>query len=285
MHWTSIEEMGDGNLLMSMRSAGVYKIDRATGEVIWKLGGNNELGGSPHLTVLNDDRGGPRYQHDARELADGTITIHDNHGVDGLRPRATRYTIDETAMTATLIEEHVNDDVDGGLSGFIGSARWQPDGHVVVAWGGTSPFIEEFDESGASVFRIRLNDQFQYRVVKYGIDELDRDLLRATAGRATRYDAPRDVTATPAPGAIDVSWELPSEGAPIAGYTAYATPANAAGFSGVAGPASCSTAGATGCTITGLQGGGEYVVTVIAHNSSVHGSIASLKTPVVTVPA
>ena len=285
VHWNSFEEMADGNILMSARSGGVYKINRATGAIMWKLGGNGAAGGSPALTIIDDPWPGPQYQHDARELPDGTITMHDNHGIPGFRPRAVRYQIDEGAMTATMVEQHVNDDPDGGLSGFIGGARWQPDGHVIMAWGGTSPFLEEVDENGDTVFVIRENELWQYRAVKYGLDELDIDMLRSTTGGDFRYDAPTGVQATAGTGQITATWSMPTAGAPISGYTAHAVPSGVyvPGFF-FEGPGSrtCSTAGSTTCTITNLNGGTEYIVTVVAHNRNPHDSIAALYSNAVT---
>ena len=61
---------------------------------------------------------------------------------------------------------------------------------------------------------------------------------------------------------IDVSWTAPADnGSPITGYTVTASTAN--------GPAgSCSTTGATSCTISGLRNGQDYTVTVVARNAN-----------------
>jgi outer membrane protein assembly factor BamB len=71
-HANSIEVDRDSNLLVSARQTfAVYKIDRKTGEVIWRLGGKRsdfEMGPNTRFA----------YQHDARRLPDGTISIFDN---------------------------------------------------------------------------------------------------------------------------------------------------------------------------------------------------------------
>src|SRR5919112_4620562 len=73
-HLNSIDLDRDGNLLISAKKTfAVYKLDRKTGDVIWRLGGKN-----------SDFEMGPgtraRRQHDARRQRDGTITIFDNIG-------------------------------------------------------------------------------------------------------------------------------------------------------------------------------------------------------------
>src|SRR5215211_6791952 len=71
-HINSIDVDHDGNLLVSARETfAVYKIDRKTGEVMWRLGGKKsdfEMGPGARFA----------FQHDARRLPDGTLTIFDN---------------------------------------------------------------------------------------------------------------------------------------------------------------------------------------------------------------
>src|SRR5215213_9735564 len=71
-HLNSIDIDHDNNLLISAReTSAVYKIDRKTGEVIWRLGGKKsefEMGEGARFA----------FQHDARRLPDGTISIFDN---------------------------------------------------------------------------------------------------------------------------------------------------------------------------------------------------------------
>ena len=79
-HLNSIEVMADGNLLLSFRhTSQVMKIDRTTGDVIWRLGGVNS-----DFTFPDDPEGGPCAQHTATELANGDIQIWDNGSVAGV---------------------------------------------------------------------------------------------------------------------------------------------------------------------------------------------------------
>ncbi|MBK8834858.1 MAG: aryl-sulfate sulfotransferase [Anaerolineae bacterium] len=71
-HGNAIERDTDGNLLLSNRhTAQIVKINRATGNVMWKLGGKEN-----EFTFVNDT--GFSYQHDIRRLENGHITLFDN---------------------------------------------------------------------------------------------------------------------------------------------------------------------------------------------------------------
>ena len=72
---------------------------------------------------------------------------------------------------------------------------------------------------------------------------------------------PAQPSATAGNTTIDVSWSAPADnGSPITGYTVTGSTAN--------GPAaSCSTTGATSCTLSGLRNGQNYTVTVVARNA------------------
>ena len=103
----------------------MYRIDRTTGDIEWKLGGTTT---PESLSLVNDPLGGPVFMHDARLLPDGTITIFDNRKEATEPSRVTQYAIDTTAPTptATLLWEYEN--ADGDRTQFMGSARRQADG-------------------------------------------------------------------------------------------------------------------------------------------------------------
>ena len=86
--------------------------------------------------------------------------------------------------------------------------------------------------------------------------------------------APTGVTATPGNGSALVSWTAPSSngGASITGYTVTSSP----------GGQTCSTTGATSCTVSGLTNGTAYTFTATATNSagtSVASTASNLVTP------
>jgi hypothetical protein len=141
----------DGNLLLSARHTNaVYKIDRRTGAVLWRLGGKrSSFAMGPGTTF--------RLQHDARRRPDGAITLFDNVAeklpARGKRSRGMAIALDHERETASLIEafEHP----DGLLSPTQGSMQPLQGGGAFVGWGGLQPVFTEFDADGRAVFDAR----------------------------------------------------------------------------------------------------------------------------------
>ena len=101
-HGNAMEEDDDGNFLISFRHTNsIYKIDKATGNIIWILGGK-----ANHFTFINDD--GFSGQHDVRRLSNGNISLYDNGNMaSGVKAsRAIEYKLDTVNMTATKVWEY-----------------------------------------------------------------------------------------------------------------------------------------------------------------------------------
>lgn len=177
-HYNSIEDTGDGFIISFRSLDAVYKIDKATGAIVWKLGGSAR---PESLTLVNDPLGGPIAQHDARLLSDGTVTIHDN-GTGPRQPRSTRYSIDTNARTATLVAGLSDVGIPSSLC--CGSARVLPGGNIALGWGGTKEIIE-YTPGGARLFR--LQTPFVYRGVPILPGEFTADQFRA--GMDARYSS------------------------------------------------------------------------------------------------
>jgi len=141
-HINSIDVDHDGNLLVSARNTwSVYKVERNSGEVLWRLGGKKssfQMGQGTRTA----------FQHDARRHEDGTITIFDNganltgHDVS----RAILLRLDEVEMSATLVREDASPE--GLLSTSQGNAQLLSNGNMFVGWG-SQPYISEFSRDGA----------------------------------------------------------------------------------------------------------------------------------------
>lgn len=172
----TVEPDGPNAFLISLRHTdAVYKIDKASGDVIWKLGGTTT---PKSLTVLDDPYGAYPLggQHDPRVLPDGTVTIHDNGtAIGGRAPRAVRYQIDEQAMTATLLEEVT--DPEAPSSFCCGSARRSADGSWLMSWGGRS-LVTEFDAAGNRTFSLGFGGPVSYRATSAPDGLLEIDQLR-----------------------------------------------------------------------------------------------------------
>lgn len=175
-HVNSVAADGDG-LIVSMRHTdSLYRIDKATGEIDWKLGGTAT---ADRLAFAGGDPEAPRGfggQHDARVLGDGTLTVFDN-GTNLTRPpRALRYRIDAAARSATLLES-VSDPA-AGRSPCCGNARRLGGGNWVVAWGG-NPLVSEVTPSGRALMRLRFGGGiFTYRVAPIEFGRLAPAALR-----------------------------------------------------------------------------------------------------------
>ena len=78
----SVAEDNVGNLLVGARkTSAIYKVDRESGEVIWRLGENRS-------NFVMGEGARFAFQHDARRHRDGTITIFDNRARTWTNPRA-----------------------------------------------------------------------------------------------------------------------------------------------------------------------------------------------------
>ena len=161
-HTNSIEVDGDGNLLVSARNTcAVYKLDRETGEVLWTLGGKDsdfEMGRGTRFC----------FQHDARRVSDGVISLFDNSaGPSELRKesRAIVMEVDEEAKTAELMRAYKHPS-DGFLAPNQASARVQPNGNMFVGWG-AAPVFSEFSKDGELLFNGTIaSGKGSYRAVR-----------------------------------------------------------------------------------------------------------------------
>jgi arylsulfotransferase ASST len=139
-HINSIDVDLDGNLLVSARNTwAVYKLDRRTGEVMWRLGGRSSdfrLGSGVSFM----------YQHDARGHVDGTLTLYDDGPGDASHPsRAIRIGLNHATRRAVLLQEFAHPQTI--TSAAMGNAQFLANGNVVVGWG-TAPYVTEFGPLG-----------------------------------------------------------------------------------------------------------------------------------------
>jgi hypothetical protein len=153
-HMNSVEPNGAGFVVSFRQLDAVFRIDKATGNILWKLGGTPT---PQSLQFVGDTYGNISGQHDARMLPDGTLTVHDNGSGAGRAPRAVRYSINTTSNTATMVE-HITDSV-VSASGCCGSARRLAGGNWGVDWG-ENPVVTELTPAGKEVLRMTFNQPF-----------------------------------------------------------------------------------------------------------------------------
>lgn len=152
VHINSIEPRGAGELVISTRHTdAVYGIERASGEILWKLGGSRtgkslRIVGDPASKLL----GG---QHDARIAEDGRLSIYDNGKDRPRRPRVVFYRLEPGQGRARYLGQL--NDAAVKSSHCCGSARELPGGGWLVSWG-DNPLVSGFDREGRIVFRLQL---------------------------------------------------------------------------------------------------------------------------------
>ena len=178
VHLNSIEPDGDGFIVSARHLDAVFRINRATKQIDWKLGGVNRPGESL-LLAGGDPYGDQPFggQHDAHLYKDGTLTVYDNETLKDRAPRAVRYSVDPLKHTATFVEAH--GDSRATVSNFAGSARKLPGGNWVVYWGG-STLVSEQTDKGKPVFSISFRDnRWGYRAVPIVPGQVSAKTLRS----------------------------------------------------------------------------------------------------------
>jgi arylsulfotransferase ASST len=160
-HVNSVDVDTDGNLLVSARNThAVYKIDHRSGKILWRLGGKR-----------SDFTFGPgarfAWQHDARRLPDGTLSLFDNEAAPEVGPqsRGIVLRLDMRRMRATLVRSFVHHPPLVAVD--QGNVQRLPDGHFLVGWG-HEPWYTEFAANGAVRFDARFGgDDNSYRAYRF----------------------------------------------------------------------------------------------------------------------
>jgi hypothetical protein len=163
-HANSIFVDADDNWIVSFRATSqVLKIDRESGEVLWRFSGvSNEF------TIEGDPFGGLCGQHTASRLENGNLLVFDNgQNCDpdlpdrGELTRIVEYTLDEENLSAELVWSYSRQ---GLYAGSQGSAQRLANGNTLIGWGKQSgvsaTMVSEVTRSGDVVFEVeaRLRD-------------------------------------------------------------------------------------------------------------------------------
>jgi hypothetical protein len=161
-HINAIQALKHDRVLISARdTSGIYKVDRASGRILWTLGGKG-----------TDFRFGPgalfNLQHDAHMLSNGRISMFD----DGAGPpmfnpysRGLILQLDHRRHRATLVRQFARSASTSAQS--EGSLQRLPDGNVFVGFG-SEPFFSEFSSRGKLLFDASLpQDDGTYRTYRF----------------------------------------------------------------------------------------------------------------------
>lgn len=135
-HVNAIDVDADGNLLVSARNTWtVYKVNRRTGAVIWRLGGKRSdftLGSVARFA----------WQHDARSHDGGRVLSVFDNGVS----RSRGLVLELNGRHASVLREYRHEPPLHGYK--LGSVEILGNGDVLVGWG-TDPHLTEFAHDGA----------------------------------------------------------------------------------------------------------------------------------------
>lgn len=142
-HLNSIQPLNDGNLLVSARSTwSIYKINTATGRILWTLGGK-------YNQFKRGTGVGWAWQHDAHRSGN-TLSLFD----DGAGPQVEKESaakvmhLEVRKKTVTLLHRYYHSPP---LLAFAqGSTQILPNTDVFVGWG-TAPDFSEYTASGKQI--------------------------------------------------------------------------------------------------------------------------------------
>jgi hypothetical protein len=172
-HANSLDFDSVGNILISNRHlCELTQIDRQTGAMIWRFGGaHNQF-------QLIGDSIWFSYQHYARWLPDGHLTLFDNSNFDSVynmphdsgayvhESRALEYILDTNAKTATLVWQFHHTPETFTVA--MGSVERLPNGNTFIGWGlNTHVAMTEVRPDNSTVFELRMDSgNVSYRAVK-----------------------------------------------------------------------------------------------------------------------
>jgi hypothetical protein len=218
-HINSIDVDFDGNLLISARNTwSVYKVERTSGEVLWRLGGKK-----------SDFDMGPgtrsAFQHDARRHQDGTISIFDNgaHPQVHVESHGILVGLDEQKMGAKLVREYTSPEKP--ISTSQGNMQLLPNSNVFIGWG-SQPFISEFSHDGRPLLGAQLPpDGESYKAFRFpwsghpiedpavAVEQLSDEKMKLYAGwnGATEVDSWEVLTGA-RPGRLESVGAVPRDG-------------------------------------------------------------------------
>ena len=161
-HLNSAQLIGDGDLIISSRDTwGVYDVSHQSGAVVWTLGGKSssfKMGANTSFA----------FQHDARLLGHGLMTVFDDGGGPPdvhKQSRGEMLRLDTKHMTASLVVQ--DNHSPSVLARYEGSDQLLHNGDSLVGFG-SQPWVSEFDSHGRIVFDGRFVDANQsYRAYRY----------------------------------------------------------------------------------------------------------------------
>jgi hypothetical protein len=165
VHGNAIELDDDGNIIVSSRHMDeLTKINRLTGQIIWRMGGKNNQFSFPNDPI------GFSHQHAVRLLDNHHLTLFDNGNYhEPPFSRAVEYVIDEHTKIASLVWQYRhNPDLFGSAMGYV---QRLSNGNTLIGWGSATPILTEVRPDGAVVYELSLpRNIYSYRAYRFTLD-------------------------------------------------------------------------------------------------------------------
>jgi hypothetical protein len=147
-HINSINVDRDGSLMISARNTWtVYDVDPRSGKIIWRLGGKRSSFKAGPGT-------GTAWQHDPRELPDGSISVFDNGSSPTIhtQSRGIDLQLNTATGSVTLVREVTH--TPALVVESQGNLQALANGDWFLGWG-QDPFFSEFSPTGEMIFDAR----------------------------------------------------------------------------------------------------------------------------------
>jgi hypothetical protein len=162
-HMNAIDIDTDGHILLSCRHLSeVTKINRDSGEIIWRLGGAHN-----QFTFLNDSLNGFENQHAIRMVTTNRYTLFDNGDLHSPQvSRGVEYELNLTNMTARVVWQYPATPTTSFYSYYMGNVQRLPNGNTLINWAvGNLPKLTEVRPDGTKAYEMNWTDGFEaYRV-------------------------------------------------------------------------------------------------------------------------
>jgi Arylsulfotransferase (ASST) len=161
-HINSIDQLANGRTLISARNtSALYELGTLSGQVLTNIGGR-------HSDFKLSAGAATAYQHDATELANGSISVFDNGGVPKVhaQSRAIVLNLDAHARTDKVVAqyEHSSPPL---ASASQGNAQPLPGGDIFIGWG-AEPYFSEFSAAGQLLYDAHWHGSYQsYRGYRF----------------------------------------------------------------------------------------------------------------------
>jgi hypothetical protein len=160
-HINSVVQQPNGTTIVSARNtSAIYELNTASGRVLEEIGGR-----SSNVRLAADAQ--TAYQHDARVLPNGTISVFDNGGVPMVhsQSRALIIEVNRRAGTGALVAQYEHPTPLS--SGSQGNFQTLADGDTFVGWG-SEPYFSEFSPGGQTLFDAHFRGPYQsYRGYRF----------------------------------------------------------------------------------------------------------------------